>query len=205
MFMSRGLDISVQSRVRTLALLMPVAMAGSLVALGLPFLQAPWWLAVSLAGYTLAGAVWGILLPRLRPAFAQSTRSLDSLHLAHGRAREACVNHLFATVEGVLMALFTPLIGWLIDESRSADTVLIIVDLVLAVSLACALLALGTSFQQAARTRRSGVSCWVSTRRLETRRLYAQSSGQRRGIVGSHPARHRSLLKGLLALLVSAQ
>ena len=59
----------VRSRVRTLALCMPVAMAGGLVALGLPFLQTPWWLAVSLAGYTLAGALWGILLTRLRPAF----------------------------------------------------------------------------------------------------------------------------------------
>src|SRR5260370_18652240 len=36
---------------------------------GLPFLQAPWWLALSLASYTLAGAIWGFLLPRLRPSF----------------------------------------------------------------------------------------------------------------------------------------
>jgi hypothetical protein len=154
-FPGRLVPVSVRSRVRTLALLMPVAMAGGLVALGLPFLQAPWWLAVSLAGYTLASAVWGILLPRLRPQFAvaiaaqrhltlaQSARLLDSLHLAHGSAREACVNRLFATAEGVLMALFTPFIGWLIDESRSVDTVLVIVGLVFALGLACSLLALG--------------------------------------------------------------
>jgi hypothetical protein len=166
-FPGRLVPVSVRSRVRTLALLMPVAMAGGLVALGLPFLQAPWWLAVSLAGYTLAAAVWGILLPRLRPPFgvavaaqchlslAQSARPLDSLYLAHGSAREACVNRLFATAEGVLMALFTPFIGWLIDESRSVDTVLVIVGLVFALSLACSLLALGASFQQAAQMQRT--------------------------------------------------
>jgi hypothetical protein len=166
-FPGRLLPVSVRSRVRTLALLMPVAMAGGLVALGLPFLQAPWWLAMSLAGYTLAGAVWGILLPRLRPAFAvaqaaqrhlsltQSTRPLDSLHLAHGSAREASANRLFATAEGVLVALFTPLLGWLIDESRSVDTILVIIGLVFTLGLACSLLALGASFQQAARTQRT--------------------------------------------------
>ncbi|SRR6266851_707427 len=166
-FPGRLVPVSVRSRVRTLALLMPVAMAGGLVALGLPFLQAPWWLAVSLAGYTLAAAVWGILLPRLRPAFSvviaarrhlsfgQNPRLLDSLQLAHGSAREASVNRLFATVEGVLIALFTPLIGWLIDESRSVDTVLVIVGLVFALGLVCSLLALGAGFQQAARTQRT--------------------------------------------------
>lgn len=166
-FPGRLVPVSVRSRVRTLALLMPVVMAGGLVALGLPFLQTPWWLAMSLARYTLAGAVWGILLPRLRPPFgvtvaaqrhlslAQSARPLDSLHLAHGSAREACVNRLFATAEGVLVALFTLLIGWLIDESRSVDTVLVIVGLVFALGLACSLLALGASFPQAARTQRT--------------------------------------------------
>jgi len=44
-FPGRPVPVSVRSRVRTLALLMPVAMAGGLVALGLPFLQTPWWLA----------------------------------------------------------------------------------------------------------------------------------------------------------------
>ena len=166
-FPGRLVPVSVRSRVRTLALLMPVAMAGGLVALGLPFLQAPWWLAVSLAGYTLAGAVWGILLPRLRPPFAvaiaaqrhlslaQSARLLDSLQLAHGGAREVRVNRLFATVEGVLMALFTPLLGWLIDESRSVDTVLVMVGLVFALGLACSLLVLYAHWKQPARTQRT--------------------------------------------------
>jgi len=162
-FPGRLVPISVRSRVRTLLLFMPVGMAGGLVALGLPFLQAPWWLAVSLGSYTLAGAVWGLLLPRLRPAFSvvvaarrhlsfgQNARLLDSLQLAHGGAREASVNRLFATVEGVLMALFTPLIGWLIDESRSVDTVLVMVGLVGVLVVACSLLMLRVRGRQPAR------------------------------------------------------
>ena len=166
-FSGRPVPVSSRSRVRTLALLMPLGMVGGLVALGMPFLQTPWWLAVSLAGYTLASAVWGILLPRLRPAvgvavaaqhhlsLGQNARLLDSLQLAHAGAREACVNRLFATVAGVLIALFAPLLGWLIDESRSVDTVLVMVGLVFALGLACSLLALGASFQQAARRQRT--------------------------------------------------
>jgi hypothetical protein len=166
-FPDRLVPMSTQARARTLAQLMPMVMAAGLVALGLPFLQTPWWLAVSLAGYTLAGAVWGILLPRLRPAFgvavaARRHLSLghnaglpDSLQLAHAGAREACVTRLFATVEGVLIALFVPLIGWLIDESRSVDAVLVIIGLVFALALVCSLLVLGASFRQPARTRRT--------------------------------------------------
>jgi len=166
-FPGRLVSVSVRSRVRTLALFMPMAMAGGLVALGLPFLQTPWWLAVSLAGYTLAGAVWGILLPRLRPPFGvwvaarrhlslgQNARLLASLQLAHGGAREACVNRLFATVEGVLIALFAPLLGWLIDESRSVDTILVMVGLVFALALVCSLLALGAHWKRPVRMQRT--------------------------------------------------
>jgi hypothetical protein len=173
-FPDRLLPMSTQARVLTLALLMPMGMAGGLVALGLPFLQTPWWLAVSLASYTLAGAVWGILLPRLKPAFrtmvaaqrhlslGQNAGLLDSLQLAHGAAREACVNRLFATVEGVLMALFMPLIGWLIDQSRSVDIVLVMVGLVFALGLACSLLVLGASFRQPARTQRTTIRLAVA-------------------------------------------
>ncbi len=112
-FPDRLVPVSRRSRIRTLALLMSVGMAGGLVALGLPFLQFPWWLAVSLAGYTLASAVWGLLLPRLRPAFGvavaarrhlslrQGARLLDTLQLAHGGAREAERNGWFATVESL--------------------------------------------------------------------------------------------------------
>jgi len=74
--------------------------------------------------------------------------------LAHTKL-EACVTRLFATVEGVLMALFAPLLGWLIDESRSVDTILVMVGLVFALGLACSLLALGASFRQPARTQRT--------------------------------------------------
>jgi len=90
-FPGRLVPVSVRSRVRTLALFMPLAMAGGLVA----------------------------------------------------------------TVEGVLMALFTPLLGWLIDESRSVDTVLVMVGLVFALALACSLLALGASFRRPVRMQRT--------------------------------------------------
>jgi hypothetical protein len=166
-FPGRLVPLPVRSRVRTLALFMPVAMAGGLVALGLPFLQTPWWLAVSLAGYTLAGAVWGILLPRLRPPFAvavaaqrhlslaQNARLLASLQFAHTSACEACVTRWCATVEGVLIALFAPLLGWLIDESRSVDTILVMVGLVFALALACSLLALGAHWKRPVRMQRT--------------------------------------------------
>ena len=138
-FPDRLLPPSWQARTLYVALSMLVILAGSLVALGLPFLQAPWWLAVSLASYTLAGAIWGILLPRLRPSFttlvvAQRHRWLgqgmvlqDPLHLAHGRAQEERLTRFFATAEGVFIAFFTPLVGLLIDYYGSFDRVLVIV------------------------------------------------------------------------------
>jgi hypothetical protein len=164
-FPGRLLPVSRRSRVHILALLMPVGMAGGLVALGLPFLQSSWWLAVSLASYTLAGAVWGILLPRLRPAFGvavvarrhlslgQGARLLDTLQLAHGGAREAERNGLFATVETLLIAVLAPLMGWQIDVNRSVDTVLVMTGLVCALVVACSLLMLRARGRQPARTR----------------------------------------------------
>jgi hypothetical protein len=137
-FPERMLPSSWQSRARTISLLMLVVMGGSLVMLGLPFLQAPWWLAITLASYTLAAAIWGILLPRLRPSvgtlvFAQRHLLLgrgmgqtDTLKLAHGRAQEERVTRLFITAEGIFIAVFTPVVGWLIDVYGSFDRVLII-------------------------------------------------------------------------------
>jgi hypothetical protein len=161
----RLVPLPVRSRVRTLALCMPVAMAGGLVALGLPFLQTPWWLGVSLAGYTLAGALWGILLPRLRPAFGvavaaqrhlflgQCARLPDTLQLAHKSAREAECNGMVATIESLLIALLAPLLGWLIDVNRSVDTVLILVGLIGMLTMAGSLLLLLTRGRPPARTR----------------------------------------------------
>ncbi len=56
-FPDRLVPPSWQVPARILAGAAPVGMATALAALGLPFLQAPWWLAASLAGYTLASAV----------------------------------------------------------------------------------------------------------------------------------------------------
>jgi hypothetical protein len=140
-FTDRLLPPSWQVRTFSLAMFMLVVMGGSLVMLGLPFLQAPWWLAASLASYTLAAAAWGILLPRLRPSagtlvFAQrhlllgQGRNLpDTLQLAYWRALEERVTLLLTTAEGVLIACFTPLIGLLIDVYQSFDRVLVLVGL----------------------------------------------------------------------------
>jgi hypothetical protein len=140
-FPDRLVPTSWQARTFSLALSMLVILAGSLVTLGLPFLQASWWLAVSLASYTLAGAIWGLLLPRLRPSigtvvFAQRHLLLrqglglpDTLQLAHGRAQEARLTRLFATTEGILIAFMTPVVGLLIDLYDNVDRVLVIVGL----------------------------------------------------------------------------
>jgi len=140
-FPDRLVPTSWQAPARLLASVAPMGMAVGLAALGLPFLQAPWWLAVSLAGYTLASAVWGLLLPRVRPTFSTATqahrhlllgqglRLPTALHLAHSRAREAQVNRLLATVEGVLVAVLTPWLGWLIDVRGGVDPVLVSIGL----------------------------------------------------------------------------
>ncbi len=140
-FPDRLLRPSWQSRARSFSIFVLVIMGGSLVMLGLPFLQAPWWLALSLGSYTLAGAIWGILLPRLRPStgtlvFAQRHLLLgqgmglpDSLQLEYGRAQEERVNRLLVTAEGVLIAFFTPIVGVLIDLYSSVDRVLVIIGL----------------------------------------------------------------------------
>jgi hypothetical protein len=140
-FPDRLLPPSWQARAFALALSMLVILGGSLVTLGLPFLQAPWWLALSLASYTLAGAMWGFLLPRLRPSFntlvcaqrhrllGQGIGRLDTYHLAHERAQEERVMKLFATTEVLLIAFITPVLGVLIDLYGSVDRVLVLVGL----------------------------------------------------------------------------
>ena len=140
-FPGRLLPSSWHVRSHTLALIMLVIMGGSFVALGLPFLQDPWWLAASLASYTLAAAIWGMLLPRLRPsidtlALAQrhlllgQRRSLpDMLHMRYERAQEERATRFLVTAEGLLVVCFTPVVGWLIDVYGSFDRVLVLVGL----------------------------------------------------------------------------
>jgi hypothetical protein len=97
--------------------------------------------AVSLASYTLAATVWGLLLPRLKPSagtlvFARhhlllgQGRSLpDTLQLTYGYAQEERVTLLLMTDECILIACFTPVVGLLIDLYHSFDRVLVIVGL----------------------------------------------------------------------------
>jgi hypothetical protein len=140
-FPDRLLPSRWQSRACSLALLMLVVMGGSLVTLGLPLLQDPWWLALSLASYTLAGAIWGLLLPRLRPApttLIQAHRHLllrqgqslpDTLHMRYIRAQDERMSRFLLTAEGVLIACFIPFVGWLIDVYSGSDRVLILFGL----------------------------------------------------------------------------
>ncbi len=137
----RPIPPSWQARARLLAAVALLGMAAGLVALGLQLLQGPWWLAMSLGGYTLASAVWGLLLPRLRPTLLtqvqahrhlllrQGTMLPTTLRLAQSSAQEVQVTRRLATVEGLLIALLTPLLGWLIDARGTVDPVLVTVGL----------------------------------------------------------------------------
>src|SRR5437763_4826910 len=94
-------------------------MAVSLMLLGLPHLQRPWWLGISVGIYTLAVTALGVMLPRLRPSI--TTEVLAERHLAFGRGRvmpsfylayeqaiENHVNLLLGTWEGLLTAVCAP-------------------------------------------------------------------------------------------------
>ncbi len=52
-----------------------------------------------------------------------------------------------------MIAVLAPLMGWLIDESRSVDTVLVMVGLVSVLIMACSLLVLFVPRRQPAQTR----------------------------------------------------
>ena len=125
--------------------------AASLVLLGLPFLQAPWSLGLSLALYTLAGFTWNILLARLRPSVSTQAFSLRHLLLGSGgavrlgqlsyeRALEERATLILASWEGVLLALAAPLLGYLIDQT-TFDDILVLVGLGLCLVFAALLLA----------------------------------------------------------------
>lgn len=78
----------------------------------------------------------------------QDRRVLDPVQLAYGGALEARITRLVATVEGMLIAVLTPLIGWLIDLSGHVDHVLVMVGLGLLVGLVLAMLASALAYRQ---------------------------------------------------------
>jgi hypothetical protein len=129
---------------QAVALCQPFVMAISLLTLGLPSLQAPVWLAISLGLYTLAATAWGILLPRLRPSLSTvifSQRhllppdlSLDQGQLAYERAQEEHVNRFLFVAEGVLTLLLTPVAGWLTGR-WTVDGLLILAGRTLLIAL----------------------------------------------------------------------
>ena len=118
-----------QSRARATSLGALALVAGGLLALGWPSLQAPWSLAASIALYTLAAAAWGILLPRLKPnvnTIVMAQRHMLTHHitgplvsksqLAYEQAQEEYVTRTLATLEGLLTLLIAPGIGWCVDR-----------------------------------------------------------------------------------------
>ncbi|GAC1349743.1 MAG: hypothetical protein NVSMB27_25710 [Ktedonobacteraceae bacterium] len=129
-------------------------MPSCLLMLGLPSLQAPWALAASIAIYTLAGAIWGMLLPRLKPSLStvifaqrhlmlrQVNAQLNKGQLAFERAQEEYANRLLLTTEGLLTALIAPLLGWLLDQ-WSVDGVLMASGIFLCAFLGIALAVIG--------------------------------------------------------------
>ena len=147
----RLIPSSLQTHAWRLAWLTLVGIAFGLVLLGLPLLQAPFWLGVSAWIYTLALTTWGLLLPRLRPsittevfaqrhlAFAQG-RVMRSGYLAYEQALENRVNLVLSTREGLMTAACAPAVGLLIDQMAGGRT-LIFIGLALAWFLAAVLVA----------------------------------------------------------------
>jgi hypothetical protein len=147
----RLLPPSLQTLAWRLAWLSLMGLAFGLVLLGLPLLQAPFWLGVSAWIYTLALTTWGILLPRLRPsittevfaqrhlAFAQG-RVMRSGYLAYEQVLENRANLVLSTGEGLMTAICAPAVGLLIDHIAGGRT-LIFIGLALAWFLAAVLVA----------------------------------------------------------------
>jgi len=138
----RLVPFSLRTLAWRLAWLALALMAASLVLLGLPHLQDPWWLALSLGAYTLAATAWGVLLPRLRPSIA--TEVFAQRHQAFGRGKvmrggylayeQALENHVslvLSTGEGLMTVVCAPVVGLLIDH-MTVDRTLIFIGLVLA-------------------------------------------------------------------------
>ncbi|WP_376795939.1 hypothetical protein [Thermogemmatispora sp.] len=157
---------------QAVALCQPFLMAICLLALGLPNLQTPAWLTISLSLYTLAATVWGILLPRLRPSLSTvifSQRhllppglSLDQGQLAYERAQEEHVNRFLFVVEGLLTLLLTPLAGWL-TERWTVDGLLIISGRGLLITLVLLVSLVGSWQMIRYRTKESQPAVWRPT------------------------------------------
>jgi hypothetical protein len=143
---SRSIPASWHRRGMSIALCMPVIMGGSLLALALPVLQAPWWLMLCLASFTFADALWSILLPRLR--HSKNTTEFVQYTLLYGRdpallhAQEEHFASQLVISEGILIAVFAPLAGWLADHYGGTAIVLVVAGLALIMVLVISVLAI---------------------------------------------------------------
>ena len=132
-----------ESPARAIALTALMVGALALLLLSLPgFLQTPQALAVSITVYTLGSAVWGRLLPRLRPSFAAVLRSSRALHPWSPLPGEA-VFAAWSTLdeqgrrhrlqaEMIATALLLPLLGagvdrWSVESILTAGSFLLLV------------------------------------------------------------------------------
>ncbi len=136
-------------------LLSLLVMAGGLLALGLPFLQDPWSLAISLGSYTLAALFWNLLLPRLRPAISTMTLAHRHLYrqpavprlLALRQGEEDLALRCVQIAEALLTVIVTPAVGWLTDRF-TVDGLLRVVGFGLLVCLAVVVIAFSRAREQ---------------------------------------------------------
>jgi hypothetical protein len=148
---NRLVPLALRSFVWRLVWLSLAGISVSLVLLGLPHLQRPWWLGLSVGIYTLAAMTLGVLLPLLRPSI--TTEVFARRHLAFGRgsvmrsgylayeqALENRINLILSTGEGLMTAICAPIVGLLIDHITGGRT-LIFIGLVLAWFLVAVLVA----------------------------------------------------------------
>ena len=147
----RSVPLFQQTHACRCALRSLVGMAFGLVLLGLPALQAPVWLGISVWVYTLAATAWGDLQPRLKPgvetqipgqrnpAFTHES-VMRTGYLAYEQVIEDRANLVLGIGEGLMTAVCAPIVGLLIDHLSGGHT-LILMGLALAWFLAAVLLA----------------------------------------------------------------
>lgn len=75
--------------------------------------------------------------------FGQGKGAVDPVQPAPGRVQEDRVNRRLATAEGLLIAVITPPVGWLIDLFGSVDLVLVVAGLFIVLLLALSILVSG--------------------------------------------------------------
>lgn len=143
----RPLPARLESTARAVALTALMVGAFALLLLSLPgFLQTPQALTVSITAYTLGIAIWGRLLPRLRPSFAAVLRPSHALRPWTTLPSEAAFAAWYTLdeqgrrhrlqAEMIATAILLPLLGAGIDR-WSVESILVAGSFLLLVLLTC--------------------------------------------------------------------